>query len=45
MKLINQENLMPEFNDRHQEPNIDVNHVLFAGRAVRLPPGAALGTD
>ena len=36
---------MPEFNDRHQEPNIDVNHVLFAGRAVRLPPGAALGTD
>ena len=45
VKLIDQENLMPEFNDRHQEPNIDINHVLFQGRALRLPPGAALGTD
>ncbi len=44
VKLLSQENLMHEWHDLHEAPNIDVNHVAFLGRALRLPPGAALAT-
>ena len=44
VKLINQENLMHEWHDLHEEPNIDANHVAFLGRVLPLPPGVALAT-
>lgn len=44
VKLLSQENLMHEWHDLHEAPNIDVNHVTFLGRMLRLPPGAVLAT-
>ena len=44
VKLINQENLMHEWHDLHEDPNIDANHVAFMGRVLPLPPGVALAT-
>lgn len=44
VKLINQEDLMHEWDDQHDEPNIDINNVIFSGRALHLPPGVSLAT-
>lgn len=41
-KLIDQENLMEEFADDHDGPNIDVNTIAPYGRRVRLPAGTSL---
>ncbi len=41
-KLIDQENLMADFGDDHDGPNIDVNQIAPYGRRVRLPPGVSL---
>jgi len=42
VKLINQEDLMSEWGDEHEEPNIDINCIAFTGRRVRLPHGMTL---
>jgi hypothetical protein len=39
LKLINQENLMDQFHDNHDAPNIDIQYVALRGWAVTLPPG------
>ncbi len=44
VKLIDQEDLMHEWDDQHDDPNIDINHVIFSGRTLHLPPGAVLST-
>ncbi|CAL8466601.1 g6137 [Coccomyxa elongata] len=44
VKLIDQEDLMHEWDDQHDDPNIDINHVIFSGRTLNLPPGVALST-
>ena len=42
VKLVDQENLMAEFEDAHEAPNIDVSHVIFNGNHIMLPDGVAL---
>lgn len=44
VKLIDQEDLMHEWDDQHDDPNIDINHVIFSGCTLHLPPGVALST-
>lgn len=44
VKLINQEDLMHEWDDQHDAPNIDINHVIFSGRFLTLPNGMMLAT-
>ncbi|BDA41116.1 hypothetical protein COCOBI_01-7710 [Coccomyxa sp. Obi] len=44
VKLIDQEDLMHEWDDQHDDPNIDINHVIFSGLTLNLPPGVALST-
>jgi hypothetical protein len=44
IKLINQEDLMHEWDDQHDDPNIDINHVVFSGRVLSLPQGFVLAT-
>ncbi|GBF87303.1 hypothetical protein Rsub_00014 [Raphidocelis subcapitata] len=42
LKLVDQENLMREFQDHHDAPNIDVAYTAARGVAVKLPPGENL---
>jgi len=42
VKLIDQEDLMHEWEDDHDEPNIDINHVIFSGTVLQLPDGVSL---
>ncbi len=44
VKLIDQEDLMHEWEDDHDEPNIDINHVIFSGSVLQLPDGVSLDT-
>ena len=44
VKLIDQEDLMHEWDDQHDDPNIDINHVIFSGCTLKLPPGVVLST-
>ena len=37
--LALQENLMREYHDNHDAPNIDVQYVAIRGWAVKLPEG------
>lgn len=45
VKLINQEDLMSEWGDDHEAPNIDINCIAFNGRRVTLPPGMRLACE
>ena len=42
VKLIDQEDLMEEWMDNHDEPNIDATFIAFKGRQLFLPPGVQL---
>jgi hypothetical protein len=42
VKGIDQENLMAQWGDDHNWPNIDIAHVLFSGKLLELPPGTVL---
>ncbi|CAK0756367.1 hypothetical protein CVIRNUC_002449 [Coccomyxa viridis] len=42
VKLIDQEDLMHEWEDQHDEPNIDINHVTLSGSVLQLPEGVSL---
>lgn len=42
VKLIDQENLMSEFADVHDEPNIDASYIKFVGHHIELPDTTAL---
>ena len=42
VKLIDQEDLMHEWEDQHDEPNIDINHVILSGSVLQLPEGVSL---
>ena len=42
VKLIDQEDLMHEWEDQHDEPNIDINHVTLSGSVLQLPGGVSL---
>lgn len=42
VKLVEGENLMAAWGDRHEETNIDVAAVAFRGRCVQLPPSVRL---
>lgn len=42
VKLIDQEDLMEEWNDMHDAPNIDATFVAFKGRSIVLPEGVQL---
>ena len=42
LKLLDQENLMAEWYDGHEEPNIDITSVAFRGRQFLLPHGLQL---
>ena len=44
VKLIDQEDLMHEWEDDHDEPNIDINHVMFSGSVLQLTDGVSLDT-
>ena len=44
VKLIDQEDLMHEWDDQPDDPNIDINHIIFSGRTLQLPTGAVLTT-
>lgn len=44
VKLIDQEDLMHEWADHHDEPNIDINHVVFSGSVLELPSGVSLSS-
>ncbi len=44
VKLLDQEDLMHEWDDQHDDPNIDINHVIFSGCTLNLPPGVVLST-
>ena len=35
--LIDSENYQPEFNDNHEEPNVDLMGILFCGQKLTLP--------
>lgn len=45
VKLINQEDLMSEWGDDHEAPNIDINCIVFNGRRVSLPLGMRLACE
>lgn len=40
VQLLCQDNLMEEWRDSHEEPNIDVTYVAFNGKQIMLPEGA-----
>lgn len=42
VKLIDQENLMREFHDLHNFPNIDMAYVQLIGKLVHLPDDVTL---
>ncbi len=42
VKLVDAEDLMAAWGDRHEEPNVDVAAVAFRGRCVALPPSVRL---
>ena len=42
VKLVDQENLIPVWDERHGVPNTDVSHVAFIGHRIVLPNGLAL---
>ena len=42
VKLVDQEDLMEEWMDTHEEPNIDATFIAFKGRQLFLPPGVQL---
>jgi len=45
VKLINQEDLMSQWGDDHEAPNIDINCVAFNGQRVILPAGMQLACE
>jgi len=45
VKLINQEDLMSQWGDDHEAPNIDINCIAFNGQRVLLPPGMQLASE
>ena len=42
VKLVDQENLMAQFGDEREQPNIYVRHVIFHGNHIVLPDNVAL---